>query len=253
MPKRRQRGSRFVSPAGRAGRIARIDQGVDYDSDLPFVAIASGTVVHIDPNFYNGTPAVYIKLDHPVTVNGRTYDAVYYSETKALVKVGQHVKAGEVISGPGAAEIGFASDSSGYWLPAAHGTYKEGMQTVPGHDFLDLAANKNTTMDAGLAVQHATASAHEQMRQLPRSEGGGIGFDRFPDEAGAGGVGGEAAQGFGAQTSFDQEGAFGLNPFQVADVWQQLANQQFASPETRQIASNAASLLSGIPDLLQGA
>ena len=117
-------------------KVGRIDQGVDITSSSPFVAVASGTVVHIDPNFYNGTPAVYVKLDKPVTVNGRTYRAVYYSETPALVHVGQHVQAGQAVIGPGVSEIGFAQRFGVGWLPAAHGQYTEGRPTVAGGDFL---------------------------------------------------------------------------------------------------------------------
>ena len=96
---------------------------------------------------------------------------------------------------------------------------------------------------SGYAVQKATASRQPRSRRAPQ-------LGREPNY---GPVDEQAAQGFGGQTSFDQEGAFGLSPYQVADVWQQLATAQFASPETRTIASNAASLMSNVPDLLQGA
>ena len=119
-------------------KVGRIDEGVDITSGSPFTAVASGRVVHIDPNFYNGTPAVYIKLDHPVQVGNNTYPGVYYAETRALVHVGQHVQAGQNIIGPGNAEIGFAKpfgSSAASWLPAAHANYHEGQQTQAGADF----------------------------------------------------------------------------------------------------------------------
>ena len=118
--------------------VGRTDEGVDYSSRSPYMAVAPGTVVHIDPNFYNGTPAVYIRLDKPVQVNGRTYRGVYYSETQALVRVGQRVQPGQDVIGPGNAEIGFAAkfgSSDASWLPAAHATYHEGDTTQAGSDF----------------------------------------------------------------------------------------------------------------------
>lgn len=112
-------------------QFERIDQGVDYVSSRPYQALASGTVVYIDPNFWQGTPAVYEQLDRPITVNGRTYDEVFYAETAALVHVGQRLMAGQAVIGPGAAEIGFAKGN----LPAAHAIYHEGDQTTAGRDF----------------------------------------------------------------------------------------------------------------------
>jgi len=112
-------------------QFERIDQGVDYVSSGPYQALASGTVVYIDPNFWQGTPAVYVKLDSPITINGRRYDEIFYAETTALVHTGQHIAPGQAVIGPGAAEIGFAKGN----LPAAHAVYHEGDQTTAGRDF----------------------------------------------------------------------------------------------------------------------
>jgi hypothetical protein len=112
-------------------QFERIDQGVDYVSSRSYQALASGTVVYIDPNFWQGTPAVYERLDSPITVNGHTYDEIYYSETPALVQVGQRVRPGQAVIAGGAAEIGFAKGN----LPAAHTVYHEGDQTSAGQDF----------------------------------------------------------------------------------------------------------------------
>ena len=119
----------FASTSGL--QLERIDQGVDYVSGHPYPAFASGTVVHIDRNFWQGTPAVYEKLDTPIVVNGRSYDEIYYAETPALVHVGQHLFPGQSVIGPGAAEVGFASGD----LPSAHSTYHEGDATRAGRDF----------------------------------------------------------------------------------------------------------------------
>ena len=141
------------SPATGSGvKFQRIDQGVDLDYAGNFTAVAPGVIVHIDPNFYNGTPAVYERLDKPVTVDGRTYKGVYYAETKALVHVGQTVKTGQPVSGPGAAEIGFASkfgSSTSSWLPSAHNSYTEGKQTTAGADFLNAIGGKPSGGSSG--------------------------------------------------------------------------------------------------------
>ncbi|HET8752644.1 MAG TPA: lytic murein transglycosylase [Gaiellaceae bacterium] len=118
-------------PATAGLQFGRIDQGVDLTSGHPYVALAAGTVVYIDPNFWQGTPAVYVKLDTPIVVGGRSYDEMFYSETPALVHVGERVVPGEPVIGPGSAELGFASGH----LPAAHAVYHEGDETLAGHDF----------------------------------------------------------------------------------------------------------------------
>jgi hypothetical protein len=121
-----------ISAGSFAGlQLGRIDQGVDISSDRPYPALAAGTVVHVDPNFWQGTPAVYEKLDVPIVVGGRSYDEIYYSETQALVHEGQRLVAGEPVIAPGSAEIGFARKD----LPAAHGAYHEGQATAAGLDF----------------------------------------------------------------------------------------------------------------------
>ena len=112
-------------------QFGRVDQGVDVTSSRPYPALAAGTVVYVDPNFWQGTPAVYEKLDAPIVVGGRSYDEIYYSETQALVHTGQRLVPGEPLIGPGSAEIGFARGN----LPAAHAIYHEGDATLAGHDF----------------------------------------------------------------------------------------------------------------------
>ena len=112
-------------------QFGRVDQGVDLTSSQPYAALAPGTVVYIDPNFWQGTPAVYEKLDTPIVVGGRSYDEIYYSETGALVHTGQRLVPGQPVIGPGSAEIGFGSGN----LPAAHAIYHEGDDTLAGHDF----------------------------------------------------------------------------------------------------------------------
>lgn len=164
-----------------ASKVTRLDQGVDIASSSPFLAVAGGTVVHIDPNFWNGTPAVYVRLDHPVTVNGRTYGAVYYSETKALVHVGQHVNAGDPVTDSGVGELGFASRFAGSWLPSAHGVYTEGVPTQAGKDFY-AAMLSSVYSGAG----EKTPGVTKTITNVPTGEttttsGPGAGFFSFLD------------------------------------------------------------------------
>ncbi len=127
-----------ASPVNASAKIGRVDEGVDITQNTPFIAAASGVVSYIDRNFYRGTPSVYVTLDNPITVNGRTYTQMYYAETAALVKVGDRVTAGQTpVIGPGTSEIGFASGN----LPAAHATYHEGAVTTAGKDFASVLAN----------------------------------------------------------------------------------------------------------------
>lgn len=135
-----------------SGKITQVDQGVDIVSPEPFRAIGPGRIVHIDPNFYNGTPAVYEKLDTPITVNGRTYNGVYYSETQALVHVGQKVSAGQAVTAAGVGEFGFAHQfgkQPSSWLPAAHGTYDGQHPTQAGQDFANLLGSQPPTPVGG--------------------------------------------------------------------------------------------------------
>jgi hypothetical protein len=164
-----------------ASKVTRLDQGVDIVSSSPFLAVAGGTVVHIDPNFWNGTPAVYVKLDHPVTVNGRTYGAVYYSETKALVHVGQHLNAGDPITDQGAGELGFAARFGGSWLPAAHGSYTEGVPTQQGKDFY-AAMLSSVYSGAGEKTPGVTKTiVNTQTGETTTTSGPGAGFFSFLD------------------------------------------------------------------------
>lgn len=253
MPKRKPRGSnqRIVSPIRKGATFERVDQGVDWSQAEPYVAIADGKVTAISRGWHGGTGiGVYITLDHPITVNGRTYDQVYYAELRPLVKVGQRVHAGEAVVAGGAGELGFAHNN-GPVAPLTGGFGAGTQSSVAGHDFLDLAqGDKHVEIGTAPPVGNVRASAHEK---LPRSQGGGIGFSALPPDLGGGGIGGdENTGGFGAQTSFMQEGAYGLTPYQAVDIWQQMAQQQSASPETRLLANNSADLIDNVPQILQG-
>ena len=244
MPRQRQQQSspQFVSPISKGATFERVDQGVDYSQSAPYVAVGDGVVSAVTGGWHGGTGlGVYITLDHPITVNGRTYDQILYAELKPLVRQGERVKAGQAVAAGGAGELGFAHDN-GPVAPLVGGLGAGTQQSVAGHDFLDLASgDKHVSIGTAADIQTATASHHEQ-QGIPRSKGGGIGFQDLPpadDSA------------LGPHESLNQEGAFGLSTFQAADIWQQLANEQAASPETRTLASNAQQLVSTTPDFLK--
>jgi Transglycosylase SLT domain len=161
-------------PAGAGGvsslQIGRIDQGVDLTSGRPYPALAAGRVVHIDPDFWRGTPAVYEKLDVPIVVNGRIYDEIYYSETRALVHVGQRLVAGEPVLAAGSTELGFARGD----LPAAHAIYHEGVATQAGSDFL-------TYLTAGSMGSDPFASYGSPLGSFQPSSGGAVSFTTSGD------------------------------------------------------------------------
>lgn len=166
-----QRRQRAQSPLAPGASVGRVDQGVDYSQSSPYRAIGSGRIYAIDPNFYKGTPAVYEQLDQPVTVNGRTYGQVYYSETPSLVRQGDRVAAGQPVTAGGSAELGFARGA----LPAAHYTYSEGVPQPQGYDFRSLvsgqapsAAAPVTAALSGVPVPMPNVPANPQV-QAPMS------------------------------------------------------------------------------------
>ena len=125
----------------------RTDQGVDWIQSKPYLAPKSGTIVKIDPNWYNGTPSIYLQFDQPVTINGRSYPGVFFAETSVIpgMKVGDRIAAGQPIAGGSPSgslgEQGFAAPSgSSGWMQAAYGHYSEGQQTQAGQDFRDWLA-----------------------------------------------------------------------------------------------------------------
>jgi len=130
--------SRFLGP----------DQGVDFFSTQTVKTMAAGRVYHISPPgaFGPGTEgAVYVHLDKPVSIHGRSYQNVYYAERAPLVQEGDRVSVGQPIMAAGLNELGFASDDQRHPRPkgplnvvpatASHGRYTK--PTTEGYDFLD--------------------------------------------------------------------------------------------------------------------
>jgi len=135
------RSSGYVNPYAQGANIAgaSVDQGLDVLQSQPYLAPGAGTIVKIDPNWYNGTPNIYEKLDQPVTINGRTYPGVYFGETSVYpgIQVGQRVVAGQPIAGgsragSGLGEQGFAAPvgNNGSWMQAAYGRWNENMRAT---------------------------------------------------------------------------------------------------------------------------
>lgn len=117
------------------GKFARVDQGVDFVASTPVKALVPGRVVSITKGMAGGTGHIIkVMLDHPVTVNGRTYYGIYYSEQSPLVKVGQHLRAGMAVMGAGGNEIGFLDQHM--QMPPLVGGLGAGTQpSVGGQDF----------------------------------------------------------------------------------------------------------------------
>jgi murein DD-endopeptidase MepM/ murein hydrolase activator NlpD len=128
----------LTAPVGGGDKYERVDQGVDFMSTHPVKALAGGTVVSVTKGMAGGTgDIIKIKLDHPVSVNGRTYDQIYYSEERPLVRQGQRVTAGQAVMAAGGNELGFL-DSRGQMAPLVGGLGAGTQPTQMGSDFLHL-------------------------------------------------------------------------------------------------------------------
>src|SRR5215831_3769215 len=134
----------WVNPYAPDVYRGRTDQGVDWIQSQPYLAPTAGTIAGIDPNWYKGTPAIYLKFDQPYIVPGtsRSYPGAFFAETSVLpgTRVGQRIEAGQPIAGGsaggGLGEQGFAAPVGGAWRQAAYGQYTEGQQTQAGQDWL---------------------------------------------------------------------------------------------------------------------
>lgn len=104
----------FTFPFLRSAKISShwtLDQGVDIAAPggTPLLAVGSGTIVQEGIGGF-GPNAPILKLDTPLSVNGKTLDYVYYGHTGSdLVPVGAHVSAGQQISEVGAGIVGIST------------------------------------------------------------------------------------------------------------------------------------------------
>lgn len=140
----------FVSPVTARARFLRIDQGVDWDSPDTVRAVGDGHIVRVAPpgSIAGGTGQIVVQqLARPVTVNGHTYDQVYYSERTPLVQVPQQVAPGSPVMAAGSNEIGFARNGR-VAAPLVGGLGAGTKATIEGRDFYDFV----------LALQHPPAT-----------------------------------------------------------------------------------------------
>src|SRR5215831_13554524 len=72
----------WVNPYAPDVYRGRTDQGVDWIQSQPYLAPTAGTIAGIDPNWYKGTPAIYLKFDQPYIVPGtsRSYPGACFPE-----------------------------------------------------------------------------------------------------------------------------------------------------------------------------
>lgn len=125
---------KLCSPYTADAPLGRVDAGVDYARPYygPIFAIADCAVtdiVKVGTVAWGGLGRVKFKLDHPITVNGRTYQTWYSAEAGHYpVKAGQHFKAGDQVAftQSGWQESGFVGSQS----------FNEQAPTREGQDFL---------------------------------------------------------------------------------------------------------------------
>ena len=126
------------SPPPSIGKFERVDQGVDYMASQPVGAVGSGTIESISKGMAGGTGYIIKeRLDKPVSVNGRTYSQVYYSEENPLVKAGQRVGLNQAVMQAGGNEFGFLNQN-GQMAPLIGGLGAGTKPTQMGQDFLSF-------------------------------------------------------------------------------------------------------------------
>jgi len=124
----------------------RTDRGVDLETrpGSPIVSVGSGTVVNTNGAFPGGS--IVVKLDHPI--GGYSYTFVGHLNGQKNVKVGQRVKAGDVLARssasptgaanmPGHVEIGLVNNSSGQ-IESAHDNTHNTQSGNTFHRFLSI-------------------------------------------------------------------------------------------------------------------
>lgn len=207
------------------GTFLRVDQGVDYDTPDVARAIRSGTVSRVSPkSFAGGTgDVVYVTLDKPVTVAGRTYTQIYYAERTPLVKPGDHVQMGDPIMQGGTNEIGFANANA----PA--GILKGGLgagtqPTQAGQDFLTFVKGA-PTMRPSPAEPAApdTPTGAPAQQALPQA-GQDTQLGTAPDPFSTQPFQPNPGSGMGSASSF------------AAELWSRV---QPSNPDTQQLIDNA--------------
>jgi hypothetical protein len=220
--------SKPVAPDAKFGRV---DQGVDYSQKGPYRAVGPGVVTRIAPHSVQGGTGIglYYRLDHPITVNGRTYQELYIWHTSPLVNVGDRVKAGTPLMSGGSAELGFAQNSAPV-APLVGGFGAKTQPTSAGKDFLAFAKKGAAhTPDYSLGNLTGTAAANQTSAPLASSV--------VPPPSV---VPPTAPQAVGVDVQLPGSVAYTITPHQqAAQLWEQAASGDFVSPETQQLLANA--------------
>lgn len=216
----------MASPIAPNAQYERVDQGVDYTQSTPYRAVGSGVVYHVGSGFVGGTgQSVYIRLDKPIVVNGRSYREVYYAETKPLVKVGQRVKEGQPVAGPGAAELGFAS-GGGPAAPLVGGLGAGTQPSQQGQDFYTFVHGAPPASTAVAAVPAGSPLAVGSPQQAPADA-------QIPTVV-------PPAQGaFAPDVELPGTQQYTLGQPVVSDLWRQVNQGSFVSPEALMLGQNA--------------
>jgi hypothetical protein len=134
--------SGHTSPVAADYKFGRVDQGVDVSQTRPYVSPGAGVVVRIGRVAGGTNQGVYIRLDQPVTVAGRSYPGIYVWHTSPLVKPGQRVSAGQAIMSAGSAEVGFATADGRPVAPLVGGLGAGTKPTSSGQDMLAWISGK---------------------------------------------------------------------------------------------------------------
>lgn len=165
----------------------RVDQGVDYSGNGSVVAVADGTVVRASASGWGSLgnaglgACIVLKLDNPPDPQ---HTMVYYAESIVpSVKVGQHVKAGDVlgqVTGAGVSiEIGWSSTTSP-GSPLAPLGSNTGAVTAEGTNFLNWVKGAKMSGDTGggagggASGAPPSASASSGLAGLKTNAPGGI-------------------------------------------------------------------------------
>lgn len=124
----------YTSPFITAYTEERTDMGVDFclPAGAPIRAIDSGTILGINPDWFDGEPYVWYRMEHPLDSQ---HSVIYVAEQIALeVTVGEHVAAGETLGTFAASgtciETGWG-DSARLGLDSRSGHHR--LRRGPGH------------------------------------------------------------------------------------------------------------------------
>lgn len=221
-------------PIDHDAKFGRVDQGVDYSQKGPYRAVGPGVVTRIAPNSVQGGTgtALYYRLDHPITVNGHTYQEFYIWHTSPLVNEGDRVKAGTPLMSGGSAELGFAKDAAP--VGKLVGGFGKGTKpTDAGKDFLAFAKKGAAgAPDYSLSNLTGTAAAN-QVAPTATSAPAAVTAPVSPAPPTALATPAPDVQ---LPGSVD----YTISPHhEVASMWQQAAQGPLVSPETQQMVRNA--------------